>query len=268
MSRKSVFLLGQFNDITKEMNRFFSEKFNLQMTGADLELLQNMLKMQNPDLILVNLAGLSEEHLKIFKYLSNFEQSTPVVCIGDDDEQEIFDRFFMRAQFEGMYMPTNLEDIMPVLEAKMDAKKPEEKQESVEQTQKANDVNTNKNSSERKCILLVDDNAIQLRTIRTVLSRDYDIKMATSGEECMLMLDKKKPDLIFLDYEMPGCDGRQTLAMIRERIDLKNIPVVFLTGVRDRQHIEDVMSLNPAGYMIKPADEATLFQTVEKILGK
>ena len=259
MNNKKIFLLGQFNDVTKEMNRFFSEKYNLQMTGADLELLQNMLKMQTPDLILVNLGGLSQEHLRIFKYLSNFEQNIPVVCLGDDDEQEIFDRFFMRPQFDGMYMPTDLSELIPVLDSKMSEKKVEEKEEPVKQTTAL--------ESDKKCILLVDDNAIQLRTIRTILGRKYEIKMATSGEECMIMLDKKKPDMIFLDYEMPGCDGRQTLAMIRERADLRDIPVVFLTGVRDRQHIEAVMSLSPAGYIIKPADEAALLETAEKILG-
>lgn len=48
-------------------------------------------------------------------------------------------------------------------------------------------------------------------------------------------------DLIFLDYEMPICDGKMTLEMIRELEESKDIPVVFLTGVSDKEHIAAVL---------------------------
>ena len=66
----------------------------------------------------------------------------------------------------------------------------------------------------------------------------------------MTAIGKKRPDLILLDYEMPVCDGRQTLEMIRADEELKDIPVIFLTGVNDREHIESVLSLKPAGYSV------------------
>ena len=75
------------------------------------------------------------------------------------------------------------------------------------------------------------------------------------------------PDLIFLDYEMPINDGRKTLEMIRDRKQWRDIPVVFLTAVNDKAHIAAVLKMNPAGYLLKPADRNRVMQTIHKILG-
>ncbi len=58
------------------------------------------------------------------------------------------------------------------------------------------------------------------------------------------------------------CDGKQTLEMIREDGDYNDIPVIFLTGVSDRAHIEAVLSLKPAGYMLKPAIKEKLLAAI------
>ena len=71
-----------------------------------------------------------------------------------------------------------------------------------------------------------------------------------------------------LDYEMPVVDGKQTLEMIRAENDIANIPVVFLTGVSDREHIEAVISLKPAGYMLKPPVKAKILEAIAKAIGK
>jgi CheY-like chemotaxis protein len=65
--------------------------------------------------------------------------------------------------------------------------------------------------SGKKSILLVDDSKIQLRTLNEMLKQKYEVRMAISGMQAITMITKKKPDMIFLDYEMPVCDGRMTL---------------------------------------------------------
>ena len=82
----------------------------------------------------------------------------------------------------------------------------------------------------------------------------------------MTSIGKKRPDLILLDYEMPVCDGKMTLEMIRAEEDLKNIPVVFLTAVNDRANIEAVLKLKPAGYFLKPPVKDKLLAEIGKIL--
>ena len=55
--------------------------------------------------------------------------------------------------------------------------------------------------------------------------------------------------------------------MIREIDEAKDIPVVFLTGVSDKSHIEAVLKLKPAGYLLKPADASRIYGLIEEILG-
>ena len=111
------------------------------------------------------------------------------------------------------------------------------------------------------------DSNIQLRALNVMLKDKYEVRMATSGTQALTMIGKEKPDMIFLDYEMPGCDGKKTLEMIRELAEIKDIPVVFLTGVSDVENIKAVLELKPAGYLLKPADANRILDTIEEVLG-
>lgn len=94
----------------------------------------------------------------------------------------------------------------------------------------------------------------------------YEVAIAISGAQAMTSIGKKRPDLILLDYEMPICDGKMTLEMIRADEELKDIPVIFLTAVNDRANIEAVLKLKPAGYFLKPAVKDQLIGEIEKVL--
>ena len=120
----------------------------------------------------------------------------------------------------------------------------------------------------KKKILAVDDNGPTLRVIKAMLSSEYEVTIVNSGMNAMKFLGKDKPDLILLDYDMPVCDGRQVLEMIRADDEIKDIPVVFLTGVNDREHIEPILAMRPAGYILKPLDKKKLLDTIAAALAK
>ena len=112
----------------------------------------------------------------------------------------------------------------------------------------------------------MDDSGVLLRSVKAMLDKYYDFGVATDGEMAMKQAKKKKPDLILLDYEMPGWDGKKTLEEFRKDEELKDIPVVFLTGVADREHILAVLGLKPEGYLLKPIEQQKLLDTIEKVL--
>lgn len=118
----------------------------------------------------------------------------------------------------------------------------------------------------KKTILVVDDNATTLRGIKNVLDPYYEVILANSGMRAIAAIAKKRPDLVLLDYEMPVCDGKQTFEMIRADDEIKDIPVVFLTGVNDKVHITEVLKLIPAGYMLKPYEPEKLLSTIKNVL--
>ena len=117
-------------------------------------------------------------------------------------------------------------------------------------------------------ILLVDDDPVCLRTMMSWLQTFYQVAVAKSGAACLSFLGKTKPDLILLDYEMPVCNGLQTLEMIRNEPEYAEIPVVFLTGVSDTEKVKEAIKLKPQGYILKNTDRIEFLDKINSIFGE
>lgn len=78
----------------------------------------------------------------------------------------------------------------------------------------------------------------------------------------------KRPDLVLLDYEMPVCDGRQVLEMIRAESDLADIPVIFLTNKNDRESVTKVTALKPEGYLLKTMEPVKIVKAIDNFFEK
>lgn len=249
---KTILLIGKLNEPMKDVNKFLSEYFKIQLCSENIKVLEGMLKVVQPDLILVSLIGMYDIHRTIFQQIRNDYPDTPVITIGTEMERETFLKFYEDEQFENIIRPCEHSTVFEAVcrRLKLDPKDP------------------GRQTDAKKRVLVVDDNAVTLRSIKALLDNDYEISVATSGMKAMTSIGKSRPDVILLDYEMPVCDGRQTLEMIRADEDLMNIPVIFLTGVSDREHIEAVLNLKPSGYLLKPPVKETLLATIEKALAK
>lgn len=117
-------------------------------------------------------------------------------------------------------------------------------------------------------VLVIDDSITQLRVVQNLLKDKYQVLTAMTGEEGKVIALREHPDVILLDYEMPVFDGVMTLKMIRNYEELIEIPVVFVTGVNDKKHIEEVLKLKPAGYLLKPPEPQKLYEVLERVTGK
>lgn len=117
-------------------------------------------------------------------------------------------------------------------------------------------------------ILIVDDSATIRQHMKALLSEDYDISFAESGVAAIRMITLNQPDLVLLDYEMPVCDGRQTLEMLRSEKAFANLPVIFLTGRNDPESVIKVRSLKPTGYLLKHLQPAEIKQNIDAFFKK
>ena len=113
------------------------------------------------------------------------------------------------------------------------------------------EISAQKASSIQKIILLVDDDAVMIRTLRDGLSTSYKVLPANSGANALKILSRTRPDLILLDYEMPEMNGTQVLETLRNNQETANIPVMFLTAKGDSGSIEKIDALKPEGHMLK-----------------
>lgn len=127
---------------------------------------------------------------------------------------------------------------------------------------------TEDQSHMKKKILVVDDSGTMLRTVKEWLQDKYQVVLANSGVMAIKCLAVNRPDLILLDYEMPICDGRQVLEMIRAESDFSNIPVIFLTGKNDKESVMKVTALKPEGYLLKSMEPQQIINAIDEFFEK
>ena len=113
-------------------------------------------------------------------------------------------------------------------------------------------------------ILLIEDNAADARLVQEALAENkllLDVQIAPDGEQAMARLlrqgeyrDTPRPDLILLDLNLPGMDGKEVLHQIKHHPDLKRIPVVILSTSNADRDIVQTYNLSANAYVVKPLD--------------
>lgn len=254
---KKILLIGRLNGAIKEINQLLAQHFYVQLCSENANTVEGMMKIVNPDLVLISLVGAYDMDTSIFCILKEQYTQTPVLTIGTREQTNQFFKYYENNQFENLIRPIENAMIIDAVFRRLKWKENEAKQHIVEEK---------KETIKKKRILVVDDNGTALRTIKVMLEEYYEVAVAISGAQAMTSIGKQHPDLILLDYEMPICDGKMTLEMIRADKDMKDIPVIFLTAVNDRENIEAVLRLKPAGYLLKPPIKKRLIAEIDKVL--
>lgn len=116
-------------------------------------------------------------------------------------------------------------------------------------------------------ILIIDDDPDALETMVAILeTRDYQVLTALSGLEGVSKAGKEKPDLIIMDVMMPELDGFAACKMIKENEEIKDIPVILLTGKGLVGDMEKGFAAGASDYMIKPIDWDKFFLKIKKLI--
>lgn len=117
-------------------------------------------------------------------------------------------------------------------------------------------------------ILFIDDSKMQLQVLQGLLKNDYEVFTSESGLAGIDVAKKHHPDVIFLDYGMPVISGPETLEKLRGNVSTRDIPVVFLTGVDDKDEAMAALRLKPQGYLLKPVTKDRLVDVIKKLTMK
>ena len=117
--------------------------------------------------------------------------------------------------------------------------------------------------SNRKTVFLVDDDITNLTMGNNTLCEIYDVFTLNSCARLLRMLEKRIPDLILLDVEMPETNGYETIKILKSKETTKNIPVIFLTAQSDAKSELEGLSLGAIDYIIKPFSPPLLLKRIE-----
>jgi CheY-like chemotaxis protein len=113
-------------------------------------------------------------------------------------------------------------------------------------------------------VMVVEDEPTYRTILKTMLeSSGYRVLEAVDGESAMEALRVARPNLIILDYFMPGMDGLETLKQIKSHPMLGTIPVMILTGLSDKDLVRECIRQGAVDFVVKPSNRITLLNKVQ-----
>lgn len=282
-----VLVLGTKRGAIDDLFRQLGNTFELLSCSVRFEDVVAHIKYVKPDAIIYSLKNEAKEDMSRTVLIKDkIKNQIPFIVIGNEDDCHAFRSCAAHIADGILVRPMSTQRIKNRITDLMEEKNPtsiyhkessgEDMWDGLLDMSEDSDLmailrNIEENEEEmplpRRHILIVDDDVQMLKTIKRLLEDTYDIATAINGEVALRFLSKKHTDLVLLDYEMPEMKGPEVLEQIRSNRDTKNIPVIFLTGIADRDKIQQALALNPQGYILKPTDKKTLREKISAVLG-
>ncbi|MBP3505797.1 MAG: response regulator [Lachnospiraceae bacterium] len=264
MKKYKILLAGKNNTIIDDFFNHMSDVFYLVTTSVRYEDVIHHLDIYKPDIFVYCLKNESRDDLiRIMEHKRRLTRDGVVtVIVGTQEDCENFQKVAIYMEDLVLAKPISASGIKEkILEYMEDVEKEKEEQKLLQEKLAAV-----KAKDERKHVLVIDDDPIMLKLIKEHLHEQYDVATAISGKIAHKFLETKKTNLILLDYEMPGENGPEVMKKIRENDALSDIPIIFLTGITEKEKIRQALVLKPQGYLLKPIDKDKLLGTIEKFV--
>nr|WP_315491957.1 diguanylate cyclase [uncultured Rhodoferax sp.] len=107
-------------------------------------------------------------------------------------------------------------------------------------------------------LLVVDDQPINIQVMHQIFGADYQVFMATNGEQALSICQSNPPDLVLLDVVMPGMDGFEVCTQLKNNPATRNIPVIFVTAHSDAAQETHGLSVGAVDFISKPVNPAVV----------
>ncbi len=105
----------------------------------------------------------------------------------------------------------------------------------------------------RDTVLVVDDTPESLGFLTDTLDgAGYTVLIATDGESALRLVEQITPDMVLMDARMPGIDGFETCRRLKRKAPLAHMPVIFMTGLAETEHVVHGLAAGGVDYVTKP----------------
>ncbi|MCR5778489.1 MAG: response regulator [Lachnospiraceae bacterium] len=257
---KKILLAGEFSEVYRSVGEALSGEYQVQFCPAEAENVHGMVRLSNPDLIVVCMPGFEPLNPNIFTILNKKWSNIPVLLITTKENFEAVKSHCDDARYDVKYIPIKRTEIIEACHGLIEPElvKKQEEEPKVWFGERPDKT--------KKKVLVVDDAAIVLRNVKSMLDDKYEVLLAKSGAKALEIIADHMPNVVLLDYSMPEMDGKETFRKIREMVG-NAIPVLFLTGAKDKHTIVEVLAEKPAGYILKPPDKDEIRKRIEQLIG-
>ncbi len=276
--KHKILITGKSESVIDDFFIQMNDNFEVLTTSTRYEDIIRHLNYFSPDVFVYCISRESRDSINQMinvKYRLS-QAAIPFVIIGTNDDCDEFTKIAVNVANLVLVRPLSVGAIQARISKLADDFEVVRNISSKDEARKTNISDTERffqtmpssfsQTAQRKHVLVVDDNSIMLKLIKEYLHERYDVATAVSGKVALKFLERRKTDLILLDYEMPEENGPAVLERLRASDATKNIPVVFLTGVTESKKIQEALILKPQSYLLKPIDKEKLLEVITKII--
>lgn len=271
---KVILVVGTLNRSLNNICNCLLEEYNVQLCSEYYDEIEAMIKILKPDLLILNEAFSKIDAPALFQNLSESYGQKPILVLSftaDSEKEAEIKKRWPGAKF--IYQPITKSKLLNSCHALINSDIMDADDVVYPENEGMHNILTDEPEIEtlyekgkKPKILVVDDSVILLRNIKAMLEDNYQIFTVTSGETALKSISQIRPDVILLDYAMPGWDGKKTFEMLCQDEIGSKIPVIFLTSVSERQQIIDILLLKPFGYILKPPSKDRITVEIKKAL--
>ncbi len=265
MNKYRVLIMGKNNAIVDDFFTHTIDVFEVLSSSVRYEDVTTHLEICKPQVLVVCPDADTEYVSKKITELKHEIRKHEILVTFIGDESEVNALNHATAEFADLliYKPISIEGMKEkIVKALEDIERAKREAELAEEERVRNEL-----AARRRHILVIDDDALMLKTVKAHLHDEYDVATALNSKLAYKFLESKHTDLILLDYEMPDEKGPEVMEKIREMPGQDEVPIIFLTGVTDKDLIQKALVKKPQGYLLKPIEKDRLLETVKKALG-
>jgi two-component system cell cycle response regulator DivK len=129
-------------------------------------------------------------------------------------------------------------------------------------------ASANTGDGAKKTILIVEDNPLNMKLFNDVLEGSgYRTLSTNDGRTAMAMAEADRPDLILMDIELPEVNGLEVTRWIKDKENLRDIPIIAVTALAMRGDEERIRRGGCEGYISKPITVKRFLETVNQHIG-
>lgn len=282
---KRILFVADFNDTAHCIQEAMLSQYQVQLCSMkNAEDVSYMIRMFRPDMVVVFISCYQNISSKLFYILTIVHAAIPIITIGKKEDTMQYEMLYSKTQYTHLYRPIKNRDIMKCIADRLHITEDENAEhkdisdisnyiENEDKIKNKTDIwddaelDNEADADKRKHILFVDNDDEIYNNMKLIIGDRYRVSVAGTELQAMRMLEKDRPDMMFLSYEMPLCEGRIMLEMIRSDEELRKLPVVFLTKIAEKRNIASIIRLKPAGCILKPLDKEMVTRIIEKCLG-
>ncbi len=248
---KQLLAIGKMDEDSRACFKYLEQYFGMQMMESSIDSCAGVIEVMKPDLLLVSVEELLVSPTMALNTLQDKNPDLSIITFGKVQDFVRYEKLYVGGNLDNLNIPFEEESAMYLICTKLKISQKKVKQEA----------------AKKKTVLVVDDDSTTLRSLKTMLEDRYNVNLANSGEKTFEMLENRIPDLILLDYEMPGMNGKEVLEKIRDTEKYRHVPVIFVTSISDKNQITPLISLRPSGYILKPITMDVIKAEVARIIG-